>query len=79
MSAHELEQSVATLTDAEARRLHRLLEERLKSVGDPAEPLSEGEKLYDRIEHLVGCVEDGPEDLSANKEYLSGMGDRSLP
>jgi hypothetical protein len=33
---------------------------------------------YDRIAHLAGVLKDGPADLSTNKQYLEGLGERSM-
>ncbi len=76
MSILEIERATADLSDDEARRLYAMLGQRLKPVShQPSPPLAEGETLYNRIKHLAGCIEDGPEDLSTNKKYMEGFGE----
>lgn len=41
------------------------------------EPAKNGESLYERTQRagLIGCIKNGPPDLSSNPKYMEGFGE----
>ena len=92
MSIQELEDAARTASPDELRRMLRVIQARLAETsggdGAPA-PLDDAEGKsgvrtefesvpFERIAHLAGIVKGGPPDLASNKDYLKGLGDRSM-
>ncbi len=73
----KIPESLAAELDAEARQKHRSK----SSVARDAltnylyqKNRAPKTSCYDLAEPFVGCVKDGPPDLSSNQEYLKGFG-----
>jgi hypothetical protein len=66
-----LERAQRELTPEEQRKLARELSTKKK----PAVP-DDGRTLYDALaaRGLIGCITDGPEDLSTNPKHMEGFG-----
>lgn len=73
MSVQEIERAIPALGAEALRRLQALVEAQLRLEAEADEPVP-----YERIAHLAGVFGDAPADLSSNKRYLEGLGQRSV-
>lgn len=66
-----LERAQQELTPEEQKRLARELSEQKKATTQ-----NDGRTLYDALaaRGLIGCITDGPEDLSTNPKHMEGFG-----
>jgi len=73
----KIPEGLAAELTAEARQRHlsksEIARDALTSYLNSKKPKSKP-SCYDLMEPFVGCVKDGPADLSTNKKHLKGFG-----
>ena len=73
----KIPESLAAELDAEALHEHRSKSEVARdALSSYLHQKKRVQKIscYDLAKPFIGCVKDGPADLSSNKEYLKGFG-----